>query len=84
MTGAPRIPGFARVRVRGGTFRFVPILREGDQRCTGMRVTREGETWQKETREAVTEELVVFAPSDIVDRLVLNCHYGLLEKETTS
>ena len=72
---------FLKIRVNGLT-RFVRVLKEGPEVCTGMRVTKTGEDWFKETKTTVTEELVMFAPGDVICEMVVNWHYAELERKT--
>jgi hypothetical protein len=75
----PRQEGYAKVKVAPGQFRFVRIREETPTRIVGERVTAEGERWEQVSREMIRTEVIVFSPSEIVQRMALNLHYCELE-----
>jgi hypothetical protein len=71
---------FLKVRVSKGTMRLIRVIRRGaNGLIIGKRITIEGDDWYHETRDTVTEELVVTNDRSVVQRLRMNLHYGELE-----
>lgn len=78
---APQIPGFAKVCLSSGPIRFIKIMRETDSFIIGKRVNEDGSIWSSIKGGTHNEEMIVVRPSEVVMRMVLNTHYGKLEKE---
>jgi hypothetical protein len=50
--------------------KYVKVERDGDI-CVGTRVTKHGDTWERETATAVQRETVVWTPADVIKRVDL-------------
>lgn len=60
--------------------RYVQVLSETPDLCMGQRVTRDGDTWERETADAIQREVIAWAPGDVISRtdLALSMWYGTL------
>ena len=71
---------YAEVRINGAR-RFIEVLRESGNLVIGTRVNRDGTAWEKTTATHVQTNLIVTHKDEVIRRMRLNLHYGMLEAE---
>jgi hypothetical protein len=75
---------YARMVMRDGAKRVTRYVRIITESATGpnvgQRVTRDGDTWEKESADTVAREVVVWMPGDVIRRtdMRMSMTYGTL------
>jgi hypothetical protein len=70
---------FAQVRI-GKRRIFVEITKNNGDRFCGWRVNADGSRWERETKDAIQTNMVIFHRDDVVHCMKMNFHYGELER----
>lgn len=71
---------YARIRLSDGKIVDIQVSKETDKMISGFKVNKEGERSVRVTKDAETSTLIVAHPDNVVARLRMNLHYGMLEQ----
>lgn len=69
---------YAKIRMGGRTY-LIEVTQEGGGTISGWRVRKNGDRMDTSTKTTITEYFMVARSDQVIARMQMNLHYGVLE-----